>query len=256
MRSSKFRNSTAGRLLMQAAIGISSLLIWEGVGLAFGDAWTSRPSLIFLRLVSWLPNGLLDQFGTTLGEVAVGLCIGAPLGALAGFLLGRSLIVSEILRPIINVTYSIPFATLAPYLIFVFGLGASPKIFLVAIISFFLLLFNTFSGVKSIDTDLIDALQLMGASRREIFLRLIVPGSMAWIMAGVKTALPFSLVAAIAGEMLAPGAGLGSTLVNASSQFNMTAYFAALSVVMLLGLVFGEFGQRIERYLLRWRDHE
>lgn len=256
MTSSILRTTPLRLLAQQIAVGCICLALWEGGGLVLGDAWSSRPSLICARLASWLPNGLLGQLETTLGEVAAGLSIGAPLGVLTGLALGRAPTLSEILRPIILVTYSIPFVSLAPYLIFVFGLGAAPKIFLVAIVSFFLLLFNTFAGVRAIDDDLVDTLQLMGATPRESFQKLILPATTAWIMAGFKTALPFALVAAVAGEMLAPGAGLGSILVNASAQFNMTSYFAALAVVMAVGLVFGELVQRVERRCLRWRDHD
>jgi NitT/TauT family transport system permease protein len=242
--------------LFQVLLGLGVLVAWEAVGLVFGSTWTSRPSLIALRLVEWAKDGLLFQIGVTVFEIIVGMAIGLPLGVLAGFVLGSSRVLAEILKPMIMAVYTIPFVGLAPFLIFVLGLGMAPKIFLVAVVSFFLLLFTTFAGMLAIDKDLILNLDIMGATRFEKFQKLIAPGCMVWIMSGLKTALPFALISATAGEMLAPGAGIGSALMTATAQFDMTYYYSGLFIVMVLGLLVSAFVIRLESWLLRWRGRE
>lgn len=243
-------------LIWQVLFGLAMLAAWEAVGHVADPTWTSRPSLIAARLVAWSGNGLATQVGVTAAEIVIGLAIGLPLGVLAGFALGASRILAGIMRPVVMALYTIPFVALAPFLIFVLGLGMAPKIFLVAVVGFFLLLFTTFAGMLEMDRDLLRGLALMGASRFEIFRKLLLPACMVWILGGLKTALPFALIAATAGEMLAPGAGIGAVLTTATQQFDMTSYYAGLFIVMLMGLLVGGAAISLERYMLRWRGRD
>ena len=183
----------------------------------------------------------------------VGLFLGVVFGTVAGLLLGRSPLLSVVLRPIIVAFYSVPLIALAPLFIMFFGLDLLPKIILVAIVVFFLLFFNTFAGATEVDKDLLASVELMGSTPRESFQKVVAPACMAWIIGGIKIALPYALVAATTGEMLAARRGLGFLLSDAASQFNMTGLYAALFILMVLGLAVSEISVRIERYLLRWR---
>jgi NitT/TauT family transport system permease protein len=134
-----------------------------------------------------------------------------------------------------------------------FGLDMLPKIVLVAIVVFFLLFFNTFAGAQDVDDDLIAAVALMGSTTRERFQKVIAPACLAWIVGGIKVALPYALVAATTGEMLAAQRGLGFLLSDAAAQFDMTGLYAALFVLMLLGLAVAGTVTWLEQRLLRWR---
>src|ERR1700722_8905501 len=243
-------------LLWQVAVGVGLLAAWEALGRLHGSQWTSEPSLIAARLVQWARGDLYLQVATTLTEVVTGLVIGAAFGILAGLVLGRSPLLSVILRPIIVAFYSVPLIALAPLFIMFFGLDMLPKIVLVTIVVFFLLFFNTFAGASSVDRELIAQVQLMGSTRREIFQKVVAPACMAWIIGGMKIALPYALVAATTGEMLAARRGLGFLLSDAASQFDMTSLYAALFILMLLGLAVSETAAWGERHLLRWRHAE
>jgi NitT/TauT family transport system permease protein len=243
-------------VLWQIAVGIVLLGGWEAVGRISGGAWTSRPTLIAAKLAQWLQGSIYPHAATTLTEVATGLVVGSLFGVLAGLLLGRSPIAAGILRPIVVAFYSIPLVALAPLFIMFFGLDMLPKIVLVSIVVFFLLFFNTFAGASSVDHDLIAQVELMGSTRRETFQKVVAPACMAWIIGGIKTALPYALVAATTGEMLAARRGLGFLISDAASQFDMTSLYAALFILMLLGLAVSEIATWSERHLLRWRHAE
>ena len=243
-------------LVWQVVVGIGVLAIWEAAGRILGSSWISRPTLIAVRLVEWAQDGLFYQIGVTVFEIFAGMLIGLPLGVLAGFALGSSRLLADVLKPMVMAVYTIPFVGLAPFLIFVLGLGMAPKIFLVAVVSFFLLLFTTFAGMLEIDEDLVLNLEIMGCSSAEKFRKLIVPACMVWIMSGLKTALPFALISATAGEMLAPGAGIGSALMTATAQFDMTFYYTGLVLVAILGLIVSGLVLRLENWVLRWRGRE
>jgi NitT/TauT family transport system permease protein len=243
-------------ILWQIAVGVALLAAWETIGRVYGSEWTSQPSLIAARLASWLQGNLYIHVATTLTEVVTGLTAGAAFGVLAGLLLGRAPLAAGILRPIVVGFYSVPLIALAPLFIMFFGLDMLPKIVLVTIVVFFLLFFNTFAGAGSVDRDLIAQVELMGSTRRERFQKVVAPACMAWIIGGLKIALPYALVAATTGEMLAARRGLGFLLSDAASQFDMTSLYAALFILMLLGLAVSEAASWGERHILRWRHAE
>lgn len=240
-------------LAWQVAVGVLFLGAWEIAGRAFGHEWTSLPSLIAGRLASWAIDDLWLHTATTAAEMLVGLLLGGCAGVAAGLALGRSPVWAQILRPIIVAFYSVPLITMAPLLILWFGLDLQPKIVLVTVVVFFLVFFNTFTGVGAIDRDLLASFQLLGANRREEFQKVVAPGSMAWILSGVKIALPYALAAATTGELLAARYGLGSLLARAAQQFDMTGVYAALLVLMAMGILTSETATLVERRLLRWR---
>jgi NitT/TauT family transport system permease protein len=226
---------------------------WEAYGRFVDATWFSRPSAVLVRLWVWAGDGLAGHIAVTLTEMIAGLLIGVPLGTLLGLVLGRLPVVAGLVRPIIFGLYSIPLVTLAPLFIFWFGLDLAPKIILVSIVTFFLLFFTTFAGVQTIDRELIENFRLLGATRAELFRKLIGPACLAWILSGLKIALPYALIAAVVGEMLLARAGLGFLLMFASQQIDMTGMFAALVVLMIAGVLVGEAVNLIERRILRWR---
>jgi len=240
-------------LAWQIGVGVAWLAAWEIAGDVTGSTWISRPSLIGARLLTWARGDLYIQVATTVTEVVVGLLIGTVCGILAGLWFGRSPLLAGVMRPIIVAFYSVPLIALTPLFIMFFGLDMLPKIVLVTIVVFFLLFFNTFAGAQEVDADLIAALDLMGGTTRERFQKVIAPACVAWIIGGIKVALPYALVAATTGEILAARRGLGFLLSDAASQFDMTGLYAALVVLMLLGLAVAGAASGLERRLLRWR---
>jgi NitT/TauT family transport system permease protein len=240
-------------LAWQIGVGVAWLAIWEVAGATTGSTWISRPSLIGARLLLWARGDLYLHVATTITEVVVGLLFGVVLGILAGLWFGRSPLLAGVMRPIIVAFYSVPLIALTPLFIMFFGLDMLPKIVLVAMVVFFLLFFNTFAGAQTVDEDLIAAVDLMGCSARERFQKVVAPACTAWIIGGIKVALPYALVAATTGEILAARRGLGYLLSDAASQFDMTGLYAALFVLMLLGLAVSAAASGLERHLLRWR---
>jgi NitT/TauT family transport system permease protein len=243
-----------GHIVWQIGLGLSLIAVWEWAGATTSSHWVNRPSHIAARIIEWSKGEIYPHLWATTIELVLGLVIGSTLGALAGLALGRTKTAGGILRPIIVAFYSIPLVSLAPLFIMFFGVEMLPKIILVSIVVFFLLFFNTFSGVEGIDQDLVSSLALMGAGRREIFLKVVLPASTAWILTGIKIALPYALVATITGEMLAARSGLGFVLNQASQQFNMTSIYAVLVILMVIGILVSEVALRLESRLLRWRN--
>lgn len=237
----------------RVVVALSIPLVWEVAGRLSGSAWVSTPWLVGLRLLAWASDGLVLHIMTTVEEIATGLLLGSTCGVLCGLVLGRMPVLAGILRPIIVALYSVPLISLAPLFIMLFGLGQMPQIVLVSIVVFFLIFFNTFAGAESVDEELIRALRLMGANGTEVFRKVIGPASVVWIIGGLKVALPYALVAATTGEMLGSRGGIGFLLNNAAQQFDMTSLYAALVILMALGVLASGSAARLESWLLRWR---
>ena len=243
------------RALLAWRIAVAVLLLagWEAAG-RVDSTWISTPSLVAERLGSLLLGDLAMHVGTTLLEMAAGLLIGVPIGVTVGLILSQMPLTASLLRPFIVLLYSVPLVTLAPVLILWMGLDLEPKIFLVAAVSFFLLFFTTFTGAQRIDPDLLAALRLLGAGRRETFRHVLLPASTAWIIAGLRVALPYAIIAATVGEMIAARRGVGFLLTEAAAQIDMTGLYAALAVLMAMGVAIAAGTDRLERRLLRWRQ--
>jgi NitT/TauT family transport system permease protein len=245
-------------------IGVLVLIIaaWQLIsgdpkrGFALVDQfWISSPGLIAIRLGDWISDGSLwFHMAITLQEMAVGFVIGSCIGILSGVILGRRALLAKTLDPFIMGFNSVPKLALAPLFILWFGIGMEPKIVLVATSTFFLTFLNTFAGVRDIDRELVDILRLMGANQRQIFYRVVLPSATPWIFAGLKLSVPYSLISAVVGEIMAANRGLGFLLVNAQGQFDTAGVFAAIVVLMIMGLVINEGVNRVEHHLLRWRS--
>lgn len=247
-----------GTWLWQLAVGVALVALWQLAGVAFGTSWISSPALVSRKLATWFAApAIYADIATTLTEMLVGLAIGVALGTIAGLLLGASPLVAHVCRPIVFAIYSVPLVSLAPLLLMIFGIGMLPKIVLVSTVVFFLVLFNTMRGVETVDADLVDVLRVMGSNRRERYRKVLLPSCLPWILSGVKVALPYALVAATVGEMMAARNGLGFLLAKSGQSFDVTSIYAVLFILTTLGLAVAEAGTRIETRLLRWRDrHE
>jgi len=239
--------------LQRAGVAVTVLLIWELWGRLVSDRWTSRPSAMLVRLGDWMGGDLAYHVMVTFTEIITGLGIGVPLGVAVGLLVGRSARFGAVFRPFIVLLNSLPIVAMTPLLIMWFGLGMQPKIVLVAFVSFLLLFFNTFSGARAVDDDLLDSLTLMGATRWERFRKVALPACTTWIMAGLKNVLPYAFIAAVIGEMMLSQAGLGFLINKSAHQFDMTGVYTVLLIMMVLGALINDLMARLERWILRWR---
>ena len=128
-----------------------------------------------------------------------------------------------------------------------------PSKHLFVALQFFLVFLNTYAGVRDVDQELLDMIRLMGAGPRDLVLKVVLPASSTWILTGLKQAVPNALIAAVVGEIMASNRGLGFLLINAQGQFDTAGVFAAILILMVMGLVINEGVNRAESYLLRWK---
>jgi NitT/TauT family transport system permease protein len=238
------------RLILVVAI----LVLWE----IAADRWiditfTSKPSEIVQRLGEWAGDGTLwSNSWVTIQEIVYGFLLGAAAGALAGFVLASLTLAYRVLDPFVMALYSIPKVALAPLFIVWFGIGMHMKVLLAAATVFFLVFLNTAAGVREVDRGLIDAVRLMGGNRRDIARKVVLPASMTGVLTGLKVAIPYALIGAVIGELVASNRGLGYLINDAAAQFDTAGVFATLVVLSiiagLLNVVVGLIGRRVNRW--------
>ena len=161
---------------------------------------------------------------------------GAGFGLSLGFILGRSQFLSAALQPYIIGLYSIPKIALAPVFIVWLGLGMASKVAVVFLASFFLVFFNTYSGLLSINEELVRLARLMGATWPQTVGRVILPAAAHQIFLGLRTAVPYAVIGAVIGEYIGSHEGLGYFILYASQTYDAPALFSG--IIILVAIVF------------------
>jgi NitT/TauT family transport system permease protein len=242
-------------LACQAALGIVVLLIWQGAsGRLVDNFFISNPLDVGARLYGWIMDGsIFRHLAATVYATAMGFFIGAVGGAILGVWLGVSPFASRLLNPYLNALNALPKVALAPLFVLWFGLGLESKIALAAVLVLFLVFLNTFAGVREVDQDLIDGARLMRATRAQVITKVIIPSAMSWVFAGLKISVPYALIGAVLGEMIAANRGLGYLVQFSGAQFDSAGVFAVLFVIALLAVALNFLVEIVQHRMERWR---
>lgn len=218
------------------------------------DFFVSTPSNTWTFLVKYATSDRLwtdTQF--TVLETLGGFAIGSIAGILVGLILARMQFLHDVFDPFLNGMNALPRVALAPLFILWFGIGPISKVILAISVVFFIAMINTDAGVKSADRDLLLLAQTMGARERHLFLKIILPGSVPAIFAGLRLGAVYSLLAVVVGEMLSAQHGWGEEITFYSQTFDVGAVFAILLVLALFSLSMNYVMVAVERWLLRWQ---
>ena len=133
------------------------------------------------------------------------------------------------------------------------GLGLPSKVMLAAVLVFFVVFFNAYQGVKSVDRNLVNHARILGASRLEVVRHVVVPSATSWIIASLHVALGFSIIGAIVGEFLGAQHGIGLVISTAQNNFDTNGVFGAMLVIGLIAISAEGLMGMVEKRLLAWR---
>lgn len=242
-------------LVWQIALGVAILLIWQGAsGRLIDDFFISNPLEVGRRLYQWIADGsLFLHIWATVYATIVGFVLGAVIGVVLGIWLGVSSFTARLLNPYLNALNALPKVALAPLFVLWFGLGIESKIALAAVLVLFLVFLNTYAGVREVDQDLIDGARLMRATRAQLITKVIVPSSMSWVFAGLRISVPYALIGAVLGEMIAANRGLGYLVQFSGAQFDSAGVFAVLIVIALLAVALNFLVDLVQDRMQNWR---
>ena len=188
----------------------------------------------------------------SLNRVVQGFVYGAAVGVFLGLLAGAVRWIEDVLDPWVAAVYPIPKSALFPLFLLWFGLGDASKIATIAIGVLFLVLVNTITGVKSINPVLLKAARDLGATRLQVFTKVILPGALPNIFTGLRLGAGMALILVFITEIEATKAGLGFLLWEAFQLLDTTKVFAGVVTFGLLGVATAWLLQWLERVGCPW----
>jgi NitT/TauT family transport system permease protein len=208
-------------------------------------------ALLRLTIAGILPHHVLD----TLARLLAGFTLAALAGVAIGIAMGRSRRAEDIFLPLVSIGAPIPGIAYAPLFLLWFGLGNFSTILLVGFVSAFPIIFNTWTGVKAVKEIWVRSAQAMGADQRRLFVKVILPGALPYILTGLRLGLAQAWRILVGVEMLAAVPwGLGWLIFGAREFLNTDVMLAGIAVIAVIGLALEKLVfQRLERFtVVRW----
>jgi NitT/TauT family transport system permease protein len=191
----------------------------------------------------------------SLVRIAVGFAMGAVPAVVLGLFLGLSRVARTIVNPIIYALYPVPKVAILPLVMLIFGLGDASKFVIIAIAVFFLVVVNTAAGVMLIDSIYFDVARNFNASRRDLYLKVVLPGALPSIFTGLKLAMGVALIVLVTAEFVGARAGIGVVIFEAWQVFAIERMFVGLVIVSFLGYALSLLLDECERLVIPWRSH-
>ena len=244
---------SARRWLPSAAIALGILAAWEVAVRALDvQTWLlPAPSDVAASLYADAPLLWRHTLATML-EIAVGFGLALACGVALAVAIGLSRTLERAVYPFVIASQTVPIIVIAPMLLIWVGYGLAPKVIVVALISFFPIVVNMVDGLKSVDRDMVNLMRTMGANRRQIFAKALVPSSLPYLFSGVRVAVAVSVIGAVIGEWVGSSEGLGYLMLRSKPQFLTERVFAAIAILSAIGVGLFALAGIIERLAIPW----
>ncbi len=215
-------------------LGIWEVLKRSGVQMGM---FMPAPSSIGASLWGMISDGTLaTHLVVTIIRIIGGLIGGAAAGLLLGLAMGMSTRLRRLMDPIVAALHPIPRLAFFPLLIVVFGVGESSKLAAVSLGAFFPMLLNTVAGVRGMNPVHLELARSYGASRRQMFLNVLLPGSLPLMLTGLRLSSNVAFHATIGVEMVGSRTGIGSLLWLSWQTFRIDQLYATLTVIAAVGI--------------------
>ena len=192
------------------------------------------------------PTAIVKQF-------AIGFSIATITGVVFGVLIGWYRRLRLFFDPFLNALYATPRVAMVPLIIIWFGIGIWSKVFIVFLSAFFPILVNTVGGVRALDRDLLRAAKAYCASDWQVFTTLAIPGSVPFILTGIRQGVALGLIGVVVGEMVGSSQGVGFMVAYGGQTFNTDTLFVGMIVIAFSGILLTWIAERLERRFSRWR---
>jgi sulfonate transport system permease protein len=190
----------------------------------------------------------------SLQRVAEGLLLGVAAGAALAALCGLFWLGEDLLDPVIQAARSVPILGLVPLVVIWFGVGETPKVFLIALGCLFPVYINTYAAIRGVDAKLVEAGQTFGLNQWGLVRRVILPGSLPGFLVGLRFALVGSWLVDVVAEEINAQSGLGYLINQAQTTDRTDIMFLCLAIYAIVGLLADALVRVLERTLLVWRN--
>lgn len=244
--------SNAKRIIaFQLCVALALLFIWEVLGRSSSIIFflIGTPLAVlneFKQLL--LEEGLATHFLITGSEAVLGLTIGTLIGTSVGLSLWYSEIAASTARPFIIALGALPIFAFAPLMIVWFGIGFGMKVALATFSTVFVAFNQAYRGATLVSAEYVSVLRGMNATRHQIFRKVIVPGSMDWVLSSMRLNVGFGLLGAFIGEFVASNKGLGYLILRSAGLYNIPRALGAAIGITLLALLLDQSAVFVEKH--------
>ncbi|MDF2987464.1 MAG: binding-protein-dependent transport system inner rane component [Eubacterium sp.] len=234
------------------------VVLWElapAMGWVDAQFVPSFSTTIEALIKLWTINDLYMHIMSSLYRVLAGLLISVLIAIPLGFILGRWFQnFYEALEPLLRIFTKVNPFSLMPVFILLFGIGERIRIAVVVWVCIWPVLFGTVNGIRNLDFDLVKTALSMKTSPAGLIFKVIIPGAMHSIFAGLRIGVEMSFFILVAGEMLGANSGLGVIIHNSNHYFNMPRLYAGALIVILLGVFLNMFLKYLQNGLFFWKE--
>ena len=239
------------------AVLVALLVLWE---LSVRLKWVVTPtwpavSTVFETFWQACVDGTyLQVFGSSLQRLVIGYLVATFLAVAIGLAMGVWRRMYLLFEPLVELLRPIPSPAYLPMAILFLGIDDGMKVFMVAFASFFPILLNTVSGVRSVDPVLVDTGRTFGLKRAQILWRIVLPAAAGYIMTGMRISLAIALIVTVIAEMVAGNSGIGFYILSAQRSFLVPEMYAGVIALALLGFALNKGFLALERVALKWHE--
>lgn len=218
------------------------------------------PEAVWQALWSGLAVSPTSQVGyylplwSTFSNAALGFMIGTGLALVLGSLMAESRTIEKLLMPYAFALQSLPKVAIAPLIVIWLGFGDGSKIAIAALLSFFPVLINSFTGLRAIEPERVDLMRSLSATRFETYRIVKLPNAAPYIFAGLDMAVVYALLGTIVAEFLGAQSGMGVVITQAQAVTDVAGVFAALVILGAMGICLHALVRRLEKRLIHWTD--
>jgi ABC-type nitrate/sulfonate/bicarbonate transport system permease component len=236
------------------------VLLWEflsRIGI-INPLHLPRPSRLLATLWELMtvgyPTGITVwiHIKATVWRILQGYFLAAVVAIPMGLIIGRSYVLDRASNTIITFARSVAVISLLPLAIAWFGVGEISRVLLIAYGCYWAILTNTIQGVKQIDPNFLNAGKMLGANRRQLFFRVILPATLPRIFAGMKIALGVGFMVIVAVEMIGTIKGLGALIQQARFYYSSNIAIDGMIFIGIFGLLISIVLDWLERIMLPW----
>ncbi len=243
---------TAVIVAVQVGILVGIIAMWEiaaDTGALDAFFW-SQPSAIFHTLTIFFTTGdAFTDIGFTFRSTILGFLIGTIAGSALGMSFWWSRNYAAIVQPYIICFESLPKLALAPLIVLVFGIGIASKVAIATALTLVVSTLTTYAGVKAVDPDGEKLFYSLGATRLQVFRKLVIPSCLPWIISVLRVNIGLALTGAIVGEFIASQHGLGRAILYAGQTYDIALVWVAVFVLSALAILMYVIVSWIERVL-------
>jgi NitT/TauT family transport system permease protein len=248
--------ASRGRASIPGALSLAvGLAAWEVCGRAWDIPFLPPVSTVLLTAARLAVEGeIAADLVNSLRNLALGYGLAVCVGVTAGLVMGRYRKAEYALGPVLAAMLASPKLLFVPVLYAAFGVSRSALVAVIFLSAVFIITANTMSGLRTVDRSIVEMALVFGASRRQLFARVLLPGSLPLTMAGLRLGMGRAVAGMITGEMFITLVGLGAKLRLHGNRFDSATVFAILLVVALVALTCTGLMRAAERRLTHWAD--